>query len=340
MHSVPKRELAASDNTGKANILVVDDRPDKVLVLQTILDELNENVVVARSGKEALKLMLEMEFAVILLDVKMPEMDGFETAALIRGRKKFAHTPIIFVTAYAEEMHTAEGYSLGAVDYILTPIVPDVLRTKVGVFVQIFHMTNKIRQQAEERIGLVREQAAHAASEEAIRRSTFLAEASQVLSRSLDVEETLTGLTSFAVPYLGDLCAIVQINNGSGIHKTQIAWTAGRGGPIAIQQATVVRLCDEQIAQALARALAGSDLQVLELGNEQIALAADSGAASPSFLPLGFALGKLAIFPLVARGRQLGALLVGVSESLLRLGTSLSCEEHGGAFVYQKELGS
>jgi len=284
-------------------------------VLQTILEELNENVVVTRSGKEALRLMLEMEFAVILLDVKMPDMDGFETAALIRGRKRFAHTPIIFVTAYAEEMHTSEGYSLGAVDYILTPIVPDVLRTKVSVFVQIFHMTNKIRQQAEERIGLVREQAAHAASEEAIRRSTFLAEASQVLSSSLDVEETLTGLTSFAVPYLGDLCAIVMANDGSEIRKTQLAWTAGRDGPNAIQQATIVRLCDEQIAQALARSLAGSDLQVLEVENEPIALAADNGGASQVLLPLHFALGKLAIFPLVARGRQLGALLVGISAS-------------------------
>ena len=125
MHSVAKHELAASGNTGKANILVVDDHEDKVLVLQTILEELNENVVVTRSGKEALKFMLEMEFAVILLDVKMPEMDGFETAALIRGRKRFAHTPIIFVTSYAEEMHTAEGYSLGAVDYVFKPFDGD-----------------------------------------------------------------------------------------------------------------------------------------------------------------------------------------------------------------------
>jgi len=315
MHSVAKHELAASGNTGKANILVVDDHQDKVLVLQTILEELNENVVVARSGKEALKLMLEMEFAVILLDVKMPDMDGFETAALIRGRKRFAHTPIIFVTSYAEEMHTAEGYSLGAVDYILTPILPDVLRTKVSVFVQIFHMTNKIRRQAEERIDLVREQATHAAAEEAIRRSTFLAEASQVLSRSLDVEETLTGLTSFAVPYLGELCAIALVNDDGEIRKTQLAWTAGRDGPNGIRQATIGRLCDEQIAQALARSLAGSDLLVLEVENEPIALAAESGGASQALLPLAFALGKLAIFPLVARGRQLGALLIGVSAS-------------------------
>jgi signal transduction histidine kinase/DNA-binding response OmpR family regulator len=315
MPSTATHELAASGSTGKANILVVDDNPDKLLVLQTILDELNENVVVASSGKEALKLILAMEFAVILLDVKMPEMDGFEIAALIRGRKKFAHTPIIFVTAYADEMHTSEGYSLGAVDYILTPIVPEVLRTKVSVFVQIFHMTNKIRQQAEERIALVREQAARAAAEDAIRRSTFLSEASQVLSSSLAVEETLTGLTRFAVPYLGDLCAVVLLEDHGEIRQTQLAWTAGRGGPVTIQQATVVRLSDEKIAEVLARSLSRSEVQVLDLDNGQIALAADSGAASQALLPLGFALGKLAVFPLRARGRQLGALLVGVSTS-------------------------
>src|SRR5436190_13430048 len=96
----------------KVNILVVDDLPDKLLVLGSILEELGQNVVTARSGEEALRRVLEYDFAVILLDVKMPGgMDGLETAALIRRRKKSAHTPIIFVTAYsADEMHTAKGY--------------------------------------------------------------------------------------------------------------------------------------------------------------------------------------------------------------------------------------
>lgn len=310
-----KHVLATLKDADKANILVVDDHQDKLLVLQTILDELDENVVVANSGREALKLMLEMEFAVILLDVKMPEMDGFETAKLIRGRKKLAHTPIIFVTAYSDEMHTLEGYSLGAVDYILAPIVPEVLRTKVSVFVQMFHMTNKIRQQAEERIALVREQASRTVAEEAIRRSTFLAEASQVLSSSLAVEDTLTGLTRFAVPYLGELCAVAQLDDSGQIRQTQLAWTAGRADPFTIQQATVVRLGDEKIAEALARSLGRSELELLDLDSGQTALAVDSGGAAQTLLPLGFALGKLAIFPLVARGRQLGALLVGVSTS-------------------------
>src|SRR5438270_9077617 len=121
----------------KVNILIVDDLPDKLLVLESILEGLDQNLVKVRSGEEALRRVLEQEFAVILLDVNMPGMDGLETAALIRRRKRSAHTPIIFITAFADEIHTARGYSLGAVDYILSPIVPDVLRTKVKVFVDL-----------------------------------------------------------------------------------------------------------------------------------------------------------------------------------------------------------
>ena len=103
-----------------------------------MLEDLGQNIVRAYSGREALRHVLQQEFAVILLDVNMPGMDGFETAALIRQRKSSEHTPIIFITAFGDEMHAARGYSLGAVDYILTPVVPEVLRTKVAVFVDLF----------------------------------------------------------------------------------------------------------------------------------------------------------------------------------------------------------
>ncbi|MBC7803071.1 MAG: hybrid sensor histidine kinase/response regulator [Candidatus Parcubacteria bacterium] len=150
----------------KASILIVDDRADKLLVLSSLLEPLEQAVVLAHSGEEALKHMLEQEFAVILMDVNMPTMDGLETASLIRKRRKTAHTPIIFITAYADEMHTARGYSLGAVDYILTPIVPDVLRTKVKVFVDLFLMGVQIRDQAAQSIALAHEQAARLAAEQ------------------------------------------------------------------------------------------------------------------------------------------------------------------------------
>src|SRR5215469_5490923 len=153
----------------KVNILVVDDLEEKLLVYETILEGLGQNVVEARSGREALRHLLDREFAVILLDVHMPDMDGFETAAMIRSRRQTAHTPIIFVTAFGDEMNTAQGYSLGAVDYILSPVVPEFLCAKVGVFVDLYKKTQQLERQAEHRVALAREQAARAAAEQATR---------------------------------------------------------------------------------------------------------------------------------------------------------------------------
>jgi PAS domain S-box-containing protein len=138
-----------SRQESKVNILVVDDRADKLLALEAVLSDLNQNLIKAKSGKEALRHLLHQEFAVILLDVAMPGMDGFETAALIRKRLNSEHTPIIFVTSHSDtENHIAKGYSLGAVDYMLTPIVPEVLKTKVSVFVELYKKTEQIKQQA------------------------------------------------------------------------------------------------------------------------------------------------------------------------------------------------
>jgi PAS domain S-box-containing protein len=129
----------------------VDDRPDKLLALEVVLAGLGQNLVKARSGKEALRQLLNQEFAVILLDVAMPVMDGFETAAMIRQRPRSEHTPIIFVTSLNEsENHVAKGYSLGAVDYVLSPFAPQILRTKVSVFVELSKKTEQIRAQAEQ----------------------------------------------------------------------------------------------------------------------------------------------------------------------------------------------
>jgi PAS domain S-box-containing protein len=149
----------------RMNILVVDDLPDKLLVLESILAELGENVVAARSGMEALQQVLKHDFAVILLDVNMPDVDGYETAALIRQRKRSSHTPIIFVTGFADEVHKAQGYSLGAVDYVLSPVVPDILRTKVKVFVDLARMSEEVKRHADQRVALAKEQAAREAAE-------------------------------------------------------------------------------------------------------------------------------------------------------------------------------
>ena len=127
--------MARSDSPA---VLIVDDNLDKLVALESILIELNVTIVKANSGQEALRRLLNEDFAVILLDVRMPDMDGFETAALIRRRPRSAQTPIIFITAFGDETHVARGYSLRAVDYITTPVVPEVLRTKVSVFVDLF----------------------------------------------------------------------------------------------------------------------------------------------------------------------------------------------------------
>ena len=156
------------------DILVVDDQPSKLLVFQTILEDLRQNVIAVSSGAEALQQVLAKDFAVILLDVNMPDMDGYETASLIRKRKLSAHVPIIFVTSYADEIHSAKGYSLGAADYVLAPVAPEILRTKVKVFVELFRMAEQAKLHANQRIALVREQAAREAAErtaEALRRS-------------------------------------------------------------------------------------------------------------------------------------------------------------------------
>ena len=191
------------------NILVVDDMPEKIMAIEATLEELGQNIVKAYSGREALRCLLKDDYAVILLDVNMPEMDGFETAALIRERKRSEHTPIIFVTAFNDEVQMAKGYSLGAVDFISTPIDPEVLRTKVGVFVDLYQKTETIRHQAAHRVQLAREQAARQVAEKAMRRYALLAEASRLLSRSLDFDDTLTSLHRTMIPSLADGCQLV-----------------------------------------------------------------------------------------------------------------------------------
>ena len=135
----------------KTYILVVDDLPQKRLAFEAVLEDLGQNIITVDSGQEALKAVLSRDFAVILLDVNMPDMNGFETARLIRSRKRSSSTPIIFLTAFTDEMKTAEGYATGAVDYLPTPVVPEILRAKVRVFVELFQMRQQVATQAEER---------------------------------------------------------------------------------------------------------------------------------------------------------------------------------------------
>jgi signal transduction histidine kinase/DNA-binding response OmpR family regulator len=278
----------------KTSILIVDDMPEKLLVYQAVLEELGQNLVWVLSGPEALKQVLRTDFAVILLDVQMPEMDGFETARFIRQRKRSAHTPIIFLTAFSDEMRLAEGYAHGAVDYILTPVVPEVLRAKVRVFVELFRMRRQVAQQAEE-------QARRAAAEEVARRSAFLAEASRTLTSTLDFDATLRGLARLTVPTLADVSFVCLADEQGGLSRAEWAWDDPARGTV-LQPAAPGPPPHPSLAGAVARVFASGSAEHLGCLDPPVP-AAEGGATLPQ-LVLRWAL----VLPLVARDKTLGVL--------------------------------
>ena len=270
----------------RASILIVDDRASKLIAMEALFADFGENVVCVSSGKDALRQLLEREFAVILLDVNMPDMDGFETAALIRQRPKLQHTPIIFMTAGSDDTHALQGYSLGAVDYILTPVVPEVLQTKVKVFVELFKMTEQLKRQTEERVTLAEERARRAAAEAAGRRAAFLAEAGKSLVRSLDLETTANTILDLVVPDLASF-AVLRLSVGGGeILKTRHGEI--RGEPLELQG---------MLADSMDRAVRSLGTHMLE----------DNGGAAQGMRGLAC--------PLLARGTTLGVLAVAVEDS-------------------------
>src|SRR5690242_12903005 len=140
----------------KVNILLVDDQPGKLLSYEAILYELNENLVKATSGREALEHLLKSEVAVVLVDVCMPDLDGFQLAAMIREHPRYQKTAMIFISAiHLTEMDRLRGYEMGAVDYVPVPVVPEVLRAKVRVFAELYRKTRlleRMNAELEERV--------------------------------------------------------------------------------------------------------------------------------------------------------------------------------------------
>lgn len=290
----------------KVNILLVDDRPDKLLAHEAVLAELDQNLIRATSGKEALRCLLQQDFAVILLDVNMPVMDGFETASLIRQRARSETTPIIFISAVNDtENHVSRGYSLGAVDYILTPVVPEILRAKINVFVDLYKKTEQVKRSAEERAEYIREQAARAEAEAAQQRLAFLADASNVLAGSLDYQETFANLARLAVPRLADFCIIDAVEEGTTLRQVAVAHSDPE------QQERLRQLQDHYPADPTER---HGGLRVVHSGKPEIGEMNDAALTAMfanertrdfvrSFNPKCFV-----AVPLRARGRVLGAI--------------------------------
>src|SRR3954452_19432955 len=129
----------------KVNVLLVDDQPAKLLAYEVILRDLGENLIKASTGREALEHLLKMDVAVVLVDVCMPELDGFELAAMIRDHPRFQRTAIIFISAiHLTQSDYLKGYQLGAVDYVPVPVVPELLRAKVRVFAELYRKTRQL----------------------------------------------------------------------------------------------------------------------------------------------------------------------------------------------------
>jgi len=304
----------------KVNILIVDDLPEKLLVLDTVLAELGENIVVARSGEEALMQVLRHEFAVILLDVNMPSMDGYEAAALIRKRRRSAHTPIIFITAYADELHKAEGYSLGAVDYVMSPVNPAILRTKVRVFVDLFKMAQQAMHHAEERVALVHEQAARLAAEAArasaeatLRRTAFLAEMSAKLATSLDQEAMVRNLATLAIPFLADLSAVSLISEPGRVDRTELAWSNPADGSVVSANIETAAL-PSPLGDAVKRALSSGKMELIEkLRVRPAGPNSEWGEQVGSGPPFGVR--SALVLPLRARDQTLGILILALGHS-------------------------
>ena len=300
--------------TEQANILIVDDRPDKHVVYRAILGDLQQNLIHVASGDQALKNLLKRDFAVILLDVNMPGLDGLETAALIRRRKRSAHVPIIFITAdYGDEERMRQAYALGAVDFIVSPIAPEILRSKVKVFVELFLLAQQARLQAEQQLALAEERAARAAVERANQRSAFMADASAALGRSLVMMAASRELPRLAIPFLADVSALTLRGDDGVEQHTEIAWNEDEPTP-SLRTEQVGAVACGWWREAIERVIANGR-------SESFDVAAMAGEPNPIRpietleIPRGTPIGSLAILPLIARGRTLGAFSLGLGPS-------------------------
>ncbi|HEV2800914.1 MAG TPA: response regulator [Pyrinomonadaceae bacterium] len=262
----------------KINILMVDDSPTNLLALEAILQAPDRNLVRAASGDEALRYLLDTDVAVILLDVYMPGIDGLETAALIRGREKSRDIPIIFLTADSTgNRHIARGYSLGAVDYILKPIDPDILRSKVAVFVELFKKTEEIKRQA----ALLHEKNIELENAN-LQRLGKLIDLGQELAAERDPEQVLEKFCRAARDIVGAEHAGVGVLEDSGqslryyCHCEVCAWDDGRQRSPLVSENVLEQLLED--GRPLRLSDAAGTLEAEHLASPRISMDSFLGA--------------------------------------------------------------
>ena len=271
------------DGKRKINILLVDDNPSNLLALETILQAPDRNLVRASSGEEALWFLLDDDAAVILLDVCMPIIDGLETAALIRGRERTRNVPIIFLTAYdnAGDSHISKGYSLGAVDYIIKPIDPEALKSKVAVFVELYRKTEQVKQQAD----LLREQNIEIENAN-LQRLSRLIDLGQQLAAERDPERVIEKFCDAAREIVGARYATVGMLEEDGATLRHF-FTSGFDRATAIQ-ASVPQACQRFLKQRFK-------------GNRSLRLAKSNGLR---ILPEQTPIKSLVGAPILQQGQQ------------------------------------
>jgi signal transduction histidine kinase/DNA-binding response OmpR family regulator len=273
---------SADRRTGK--ILIIDDRPEKLLTFEAALESLDHETVTASSGPEGLRRLLHDDFAVILLDMNMPGMDGFETARLIRSRRRNRDTPIIFITSYGDDMHALEGYALGAVDFIIAPVAADLLRSKVGVFLELFERSLVVRRQADRLLAQTKQLQA-------------LTRASLEIHRALSLDLTLQTVADAARRVVGARSACTLIAGGPLGNADEKFFVSPAGEPESTGEPS------------------RTELRVLAARAARNSMPASSGPspASTSFIVTPAGSGRRAVLAAPLRGRQgdpFGVLLV------------------------------
>src|SRR5438477_589651 len=320
-----------------ANVLLVDDRPENLLALEAILEPLGQNLVYAHSGEDALRQLLRHEVAVILLDVQMPELDGFDTATLIKQRERTRHVPIIFVTAISkDEEQVFRGYSAGAVDYVFKPFNPQILRSKVAVFIELYEKNEQLRRQTE----LLAEQELAELRRESEERYRFLAEAQPdqiwtaepsgeldyVNQRALDyfelpfpelVAQGWTTVARLAVPRIADWVRVDVLEQG-GLRTVGVEHVDAKKVELALELARRYPERDDAQQGPPHVVRTGKSELMTEIEEERLAELATDDLHLGLVRELGFQ--SYMCVPLNAHGRVLGAISFVAAESGRRYG--------------------